>query len=186
MTWLPWLAAMLSAMFFMLVLRFLWAWLTLHRHPQVEPIEIAKPSIAENLNHLVADIATLAGVPPPSVYIRRAQLPNAFVVAAIGRPELYLTDEMLEYCNEIENGLDRLTFVICHEIAHLHNGDALSLGLLTYAIQWCLLLRLKRLGQYFQYQINVIERQADADAELLVRELKAHDSNNVTGNAYRS
>ncbi|MDX8397367.1 MAG: M48 family metalloprotease [Mariprofundaceae bacterium] len=144
------------------------AWRRLITHPHIEAIEVAEPSIADALKQLVAEVSATAGVLAPALYIRRAALPNAFIVATIFRPELYLTDEMLEQC---DNSLEDLTRVICHEIAHIQRGDAFRLGLLNYGILWSGKLTLKRLEGKFRSTINSIERQTDTQAEVIFQQL---------------
>ena len=148
-----------------------WAWFRFRTHPHIESIEIAEPSIAIELKQLVAEIATIAGVPAPPLYIRRAAMPNAFVVTAIFRSELYLTDELLEHCNELENGLEKLTLAICHEIAHIQRGDALRVGLLTYGLHLSDKLSLKGLGKTFQSTINDIESETQKLEKQLMAQL---------------
>ena len=147
------------------------AWLQLRTHPRVEPVEIAKPAIADELNNLIAEVSSIANVSPPPLFIRRARLPNAFVVAAIFRPELYITDELLEDCDGFENALERLALTICHEIAHIQRGDALKLGLLTYAAQLSAKLTLQGLEKIFQSTMKRIEQEADRQAEVIFRQL---------------
>jgi len=168
---LQWLVAAMAAISILMAARLIWAWQRLRSHPHVETIDIANPEIALELKQLVADVAGIAEVSIPQLYIRRSQLPNAFVVAAIIRPELFLTDELLEYCDNQENGLQQLTFSICHEIAHIQRDDPLRLGLLTYASQWTSILGLQSLEEMAHEKIADIERQTDMEAEQLVHHL---------------
>jgi len=146
-----------------ITVRLLWARYSLRPHPHVEPVEIAKPEISNALHRLVNNIADIADVAPPPIYIRRAALPNAFIVAGIFRPELFLTDELLEQCDNLEE-LER---IICHEIAHIQHADALPLGLLTLGLQYCQPFPLPFLTNYFQRHINQIEQAANKQAEHL-------------------
>jgi len=163
MLWLEWICLLIATLAIGVALRLLWAWHRLRSHPHVEPIEIAKPSIASELRRLVANVADIAGVIPPPIYIRRAALPNAFIVAGTFRPELFLTDELLEQCSSLEE----LEHIICHEIAHIKRGDAIPLGLLTLGLQCCQPFPLPFLTNYFQRRINQIEQAADKQANQL-------------------
>jgi len=177
---LQWFVFIVAGVAMLTALRLAWAWQRLRSHPHVEPVEIAKPSVAEELKRLVAMIADHAGIAPPLLYIRRAAMPNAFVIVAISRPELYLTDELLEHCDSIDNGLEYLTFTICHEIAHIRRGDSIRLGLLTYASQWANLLGLHKLEKIVRKKIEAIEQQTDMEAERLVHHVNCKDSTTNT------
>lgn len=156
-----------------MALRLIWATFKLRTHPAVESVETAHPELAEYLKALVSDIAEVANIPnAPHLHIRRAALPNAFIVASIFKPDLFLTDELLEHCNSMENGLDELTMVLCHEIAHLKRHDAIPLGLLTYAEQWGDKLQLNGLKHSVQKQIQKIESETDKVANNLFQQLK--------------
>jgi len=168
---LLWLLTSLIILIALTASRMIWAWRMLRNHPHVEPIEIADPSIAEEMNQLIADVAAAAAVPPPALFIRRGMLPNAFIVAAIARPELYLTDELLERCDQCENGLNELTRVVCHEIAHIKRGDALRLGLLTWCCQFFSTTGMKNLAGRCTQRITGIEQLADKEADRLMQQL---------------
>ena len=139
------------------------AWLRLRNHPHVEPLERAAPDLAPSLNEMVRRMAARIGVEPPPIRIRRARLPNAFVVASFLRPELYLTDELLEECDQREDGLDFLEQAICHELMHIRRGDALPLGALHMAAFVASALGLHRLESRFMDRIEAIERETNAD-----------------------
>ncbi len=168
MIWLAWICLLFATAVIVLGLRLLWAWRRLRTHPHVEPIEIAHPSIAHEMQQMVAEIAEIAGVAPPPVFIRRAALPNAFVMVSITRPELYLTDELLEQCSSLEE----LKRIICHEIAHIKRGDAIPLGLLTLATQWGRKLAIASLANFFDKRIANIEHAADLEARTIFRAMK--------------
>ena len=165
---LQWIAITLLIISLLAILDLALAWFRLTTHPHIDPIEVAKPEIAFELNQLVAEVAAAAAISPPPIYIRRAAMPNAFVMAAISRPELYLTDELLEHC---DNSLEELTRVICHEVSHIQRGDAFKLGFLTYGAQWSSRLSLKWLKTIFQSAIDRIEQETDARGEQLVARL---------------
>jgi len=160
---LEWACIFIAIISTFLALRLVWAWHRLRSHPHVEPIEIAKPSISDSLHNLVKQVASIADVDAPPIYIRRAALPNAFIVAGIFRSEIFLTDELLEQCSNI----DELEHVICHEIAHIKHGDALPLGLFTLGLQCSQTLSLSFLVNYFQKRIDHIEHAADMQAHQL-------------------
>jgi len=169
---LQWAVAFVGSVSTLVAMRLSWASYSLRSHPEVEPIEIAHPELSEHLHMMVSHISSIAKLKSsPSLFVRRAALPNAFIVASTFRPELYLTDELFEYCNECENPLQKLEQVICHEIAHLKRGDAIPLGLLTYAYQWSSNLRLKPVHQLVQSKISHIENETDKVAEELFKEL---------------
>ena len=168
MLWLEGICLLIATATIAIALRLLWAWHKLRSHPHIEPIEIAQPSIAKEMKQLVAEVANIAGIVPPAVYIRRAALPNAFIVAGIFRPELFLTDELLEQCGNLED----LKRVICHEIAHIKRGDEISLGMLTLATQWSRMLAIHFPVNYFQKRITKIEHAADLEARTIFRAMK--------------
>jgi len=175
MLWVEWICFLIAAVSITIGVRLLWAWHKLISHPHVEPIEIAKPEISYELTQLVAEVARIANVIPPPIYIRRAALPNAFIVVGILRPELFLTDQLLEQCCN----LDDLERVICHEIAHIKRTDTIPLGLLTLAKQWSQILALKCFTTYFQKLMTNIEHAADKDAEVLFNNLTATSPTNT-------
>jgi len=150
-------------------IRLTWAWYHLQTHPSIETIEIAKPEIAEAIHALTQQISQTAQVPSPRIFIRRATLPNAFIIACIWKPDLYLTDELLEQCEQHDDPLAYLTFVLCHEIAHIQRGDAAQVGLLTYALQWTELLKLKPSCKRIESKLAHIEQQTDALAKTLMQ-----------------
>jgi len=162
---LEWMCILIASIAILISVRLVWAWHHLRSHPHVEPIEIAKPSISEPLNNLVKQVASIAKVDAPPIYIRRASMPNAFILAGIFRPELFLSDELLEQCQSIE----ALEHVICHEIAHIQHGDALPLGLLTMGLQCCQLFPF--LMHYLQRHIDKIEQVADKQANHLLNSI---------------
>jgi len=168
MIWVEWICLLIATAVIMLGVQLLWAWHKLRTHPHVEPIEIAKPAISRELGNLVTKVAGIAGIMAPPVYIRRAALPNAFIVAGIFRPELFLTDELLEQCESLET-LER---IICHEIAHIKRGDAIPLGMLTLATQWSRILAIPFLLNYFQKHIDNIEHAANLEAEVFFQTIK--------------
>lgn len=176
MAFIEWaiLTAVLIAV--IIVCRLLWAWLRLKSHAHVEPVEVADPSIASELNQLVEQIARQAGVAPPPLFIRRAALPNAFVVATMLRPELYLTDELLEQCNASTNPLEMLTRVLSHEISHIRRGDALRLGLLAWLSQIFTGAGLRRLAARCTQSIENIEHLTDVEADQLMQQLVGQDN----------
>jgi len=150
-------------------IRLTWAWYRLQNHPSIETIEVAKPEVAEAIHTLTQQISQAAQVPSPNLFIRRAALPNAFIVACIWKPDLYLTDELLEQCEQHDDPLSYLTFVLCHEIAHIKRGDAIQVGLLTYTNQWAELLKLKTISKRIEKKLNQIEQQTDTLAEILMQ-----------------
>lgn len=84
----------------------------------------AKPVTAEeapDIYHLVAELASKAGLPMPALYIIPQQAPNAF---ATGRnPDnavVALTEGLIRYMNR-----DELAGVIAHELGHIKNRDML-------------------------------------------------------------
>ena len=169
---LQWTTIFIGSVSSLVAIRLSWASYRLRSHPEVEPIEIAHPELSEHLHMMVSHISNLAELQaPPSLFVRRAALPNAFIVASTFRPELYITDELLEHCNECENPLQKLEHVICHEVAHIKRGDAIPLGLLTYASQWSSSLGLKPVDQLVQSKISHIEKETDKIAEKLFKEL---------------
>jgi len=160
---LEWICILIASITMLISVRLLWAWHHLRSHPHVETIEVAKPSISAPLHNLVKQVASIAQVKAPPIYVRRASMPNAFILAGIFRPELFLSDELLEQCHSIE----ALEHVICHEIAHIKHADALPLGLLTLSIQYCQALHISCLANYFQKHIDYIEQAADKQANQL-------------------
>ncbi|MDQ6992685.1 MAG: M48 family metalloprotease [Mariprofundus sp.] len=176
---LQYLAITIATLALLFACRLSWASYRLSAHPHVEPIESAHPGIAFELNQLIADIASIACIPAPALYIQRSALPNAFVVATISRPDLFLTDELLEECDSLADGVDRLTWVICHEIAHIQRADALRVGLLISINQALLFLHLEKSAHYFQLKIQQIENETDIIAETLLTKLNNPNSPTV-------
>jgi len=168
MIWFEWICLLLVVTVIAIGLQLLWAWHKLRTHPHVETIEIAKPAISQELGNLVTKVAYVADVTPPPVYIRRAVLPNAFIVAGIIRPELFLTDELLEQCESLET-LER---IICHEIAHIKRGDAIPLGMLMLASQWSRKLAMTSLANFFEKRIDRIEHVTDLEARTIFQAMK--------------
>jgi len=169
---LEWTCIFIAIIATFIGLKLAWAWHRLRSHPHVEPIEVAKPSISDSLHNLIKHVAIIAGVNAPPIYIRRAALPNAFIVAGIFRSEIFLSDELLEECVSLE-ALER---VICHEIAHIKHGDALPLGLLTLGLQCSQTLSLSFLANYFQNRIDQIEHAADMQAHQLFNSMNRGQS----------
>jgi len=149
-----------------------WALYSLHHHPSIEPIAIAQPEISATLQQLLEQLSQLAEITTPDIYIRRAALPNAFVVASVFRQDIYLTDEMLETCDEQDNPLDYLSFVLCHEICHIKRNDSIRLGILTYAGWAATCLRLRNINAYIEQKTRYIEQQTDSMADKLLGEYK--------------
>ena len=158
----------IAAIALFVVIKLLWAWYRLRSHPHVESIEVANPEVAADLNALIAEVAAAAGIAAPPLYIRRAALPNAFIVAAIIRPELYLTDELLEECDGQADGLHQLMHTICHEIAHIKRGDAIKLGILTWLTHTVASFSMNSNGGIFQCKIELIEDAANVEADSLM------------------
>jgi len=168
MLWLEGICLLIAAATIAIALRLLWAWYKLRSHPHVEPIEIAQPSIANAMQQMVAEVANIAGIAPPPVFIRRAALPNAFIVAGIFRPELFLTDELLEQCDNLED----LKRVICHEVAHIKRGDDIALGILTLASQWSRKLAMTSLANFSEKRIGKIEHATDLAAQAIFQTME--------------
>lgn len=167
---LQWLLIILALTSVLISIHLIWTVYRLRSHPCIEPVEIALPELSDELNQMLNNIAHAADISiTPSLFIRRAALPNAFVVATFFRPELYLTDELLEHCNEIEHGLEKLTHILCHECAHIKRNDSIRLGLLTYALQWTAALHVNTLHLRIQHRIDHIETQADCTAKQIFR-----------------
>jgi len=155
-----------------ITLHLLWSSYRLQHRCDIEPIEVAEPEIAAALQQLLVELSQLAGVTTPKLFIRRAALPNAFVIATIVKQDIYLTDELLESCNEQDDPLTQLTFVLCHEISHIKHNDAMILGLLHYA-DWILaFLHVKYLQAQIYKKNRMIEQHADASAHHLLRQMQ--------------
>jgi len=161
------IALVLATIALYTVTKLAWLWYRLRFHPHVERVEVAFPAIAHELNALVAEVATAAGVSAPALYIRRAALPNAFIVATIIRPELYLTDELLEDCDNRPDGMNHLIHTVCHEIAHIKRGDAIKLCFLTWLMHLTSALCLPSLANTFREQIGSLELDTDIEANHL-------------------
>ncbi len=178
---LQWLLIILALTSVLISIHLIWTVYRLRSHPCIEPVEIALPELSDELNQMLNNIAHAADISiTPSLFIRRAALPNAFVVATFFRPELYLTDELLEHCNEIEHGLEKLTHILCHECAHIKRNDSIRLGLLTYALQWTAALHVNTLQHHIQSKISHIELQTDIAAEKIFKTL-TFTANSQTG-----
>lgn len=168
--------AVIVAIAFFVIARLSWASYKLRNHPSVEPIAIAHPEIAPELNQLIHDISKAANLDfSPALFVRRGALPNAFIAAVIIRPELFISDELLEQCDTCNNGLEELMRVLCHEIAHLQRHDAIRLGLLTYIEQSSHVLRLKFTERFAQNKIAHIEKQTDLAADEIFKKVCASE-----------
>jgi len=159
----------------LLLLRSVWIALRLMQHPQLEPIEIARPSIAPAIYMMVERIATLAQIKEsPPVYIIRSQLPNAFVFAPFKKHKLILTDELLEESDSREDGLIFLEQIICHEMAHISLNHAPRLYTLISAKQ---LFPIPAFNRFADARLQKIEQQADTLAEALFLRLNDQEEN---------
>jgi len=152
-------------------LHLLWAWYHIHASPHVEPVDIAVPNIAPYLSRMISDISGIAGIDPPSLYVCRAQLPNAFAVATIMRAEIFVTDELLEEANDRQDQFNYLMQVLCHEIAHIKNQDAIRLGLITYVYHLSQFLKLRVVETKCNQLIAKAEHRADLTADKLFEEV---------------
>ncbi len=144
-------------------------------HPNVEPIDIAHPGIAEEVRAMVGQIACIAKTPIPEVFIFRAERPNAFIIPSGGRPMLFLADELFEECDELgpEKGLAKLEWTICHEIAHIRERHAFTSGFAEGAALIGLHLNVKRLVRFAEKKRGIIERQANERAKILFKKIEA-------------
>jgi len=154
-----------------IALHLLWAWRNIHKNPHVEPAHIAIPDTEPYLSQLISEISNIAGVNSPALFVCRAQLPNAFVVATIMRAEIFVTDELLEAANDRQDRLNYLIRVICHEIAHLKNKDSIRLGLLTYIANLAGFLKLRMVENKCNQLITKIEQRAHLTADQLFEEV---------------
>lgn len=145
----------------------LWAWYRLHHHPHVEHLQVALPDVADEFHSLIRLVAGAAGVSTPDVYVRRAALPNAFVLAATIRPELYLTDELLEFLDGQDDGFQRLVFILCHEMAHLELGHALPMGVAQFFELLGDKVGLPFIRKFGAHRIARMEEEADVRARQL-------------------
>jgi len=149
------------------------------RHPNVEPIHLAHPTLAEEVQSMVERIAIIAEVPTPEVFIFRAELPNAFIIPSRKKPLLFLADELFEACDDLgsEKGLAKLEWTICHEMAHIMERHALKSGITETLDLAGHRLKIKKLLELAQKRRVIIENQADARASILHEELR---NNSIT------
>jgi|GEM_PF-4514773 len=152
-----------------LLVHFLWSRYRITSHPHVEPIHIALPSIADEIQLLVEKVSYIAQIPVPKTYIFRSQLSNAFIIASTKSPHLFLSDELFEECNELgeEQGIEKLEWTICHEIAHIQNRDALPIYIIEVIRAITSLLRLGSLTQLTGKWVSTIENRANIEANKL-------------------
>jgi len=81
----------------------------------------AKESHDTRLNNIVREVAHLAGIPKPKVYIMEAPYANAFATGrSPKRSAVAATRGILQLLND-----DELRGVMAHEIAHIKNRDTL-------------------------------------------------------------
>lgn len=148
----------------------IWLWQRMRRakdtilhHPHVQPLDEALPVHGELIRELVNDLANIATVPAPEVFVYRANLPNAFVTQLHRRPKLFLADETFELANRDRgHTIDRLAAVIAHELAHLKLRQTRK-----HACLWWL----ARVGIPFARNgLARIEADADREAERILRQ----------------
>jgi len=84
-----------------LLIHFHWSRYRITSHPHVEPMAIAHPSIANEIQWLVEKVASIAHISTPKIYVFRAQHSNAFMIASTKSPHLFLSDELFEACDEL-------------------------------------------------------------------------------------
>lgn len=152
---------------------FHWSRHHITNHVHVEPIHIALPSIADEVQAMVEKVADIAQISAPETYIFRSELPNAFIIASRKKPRLFLSDELFEECNELgENkGIEKLEWTICHEIAHIQHRDAVPVYMIETIRGLAELLKLNMLSQFLDKWISSIEDQADNKANKLYRSI---------------
>lgn len=158
---------LVAAIIIWLVLRLLWITWRLTKHPHMETVDIARPSIAPFIHSMVEKISQAASITPPPIYILRSQLPNAFIFFPF-KSRLILTDELLEEADQKADGVTFLEKIICHEIAHIalkHGARLLSLKLLEELVPATLF---KKCGEAW---LSRIEDEADVFAENIFNQL---------------
>jgi len=156
-----------------LFVHFHWSSYRITSHPHVEPIHIALPSIADEIQLLVEKVSYIAQIPVPETYIFRSQLSNAFIIASTKSPHLFLSDELFEECNELgeEQGIEKLEWTICHEIAHIQHNDALPVYLIETVHALTTTLKLNKFSQLIDKWADTIEKRADTKANKLYQSI---------------
>ena len=167
MIWAAWIVGAVGLAALLIALHLTWAWWRIRTHAHVEPLHIASLGISHELHQLTHELGQLAGVERPLLFVRRARLPNAFVIAAIMRPEIYLTDELLEEASLREDGDDYLIGVLCHEIAHIKLNDNVRYGFWSYLDLLGSIFHLQAFCAVSRKRITAIEREADKTANQL-------------------
>lgn len=147
------------------------AWLRLARardcilaHPHVAPLAEALPVHAPLVADLTKELADIAGVPAPDIYVYRAALPNAFVSIRHLRPEMFLADELFEQVNHDQGrAVLELADTIAHELAHVKLHQTLA-----HAIFWW--MKSSNIGTGIaSVALRRIEREADVEAEKVMQ-----------------
>jgi len=105
------------------------------QHSHVMPLNQALPVQGNLIQQLISDMASIAEVLPPEVFVYRARLPNAYIAAMPLRPELFLSDEALEQANESDRPLENLAQLVGHELAHIRLHHALYHAAITFIAQ---------------------------------------------------
>ncbi|RLL50875.1 hypothetical protein D8Y20_10825 [Mariprofundus sp. EBB-1] len=146
------------------------AWIVWHleQHPHMEPLTLARPTIAPFIETMTEQISKIAEITAPSIYILRSQHPNAFIFSPFKRRRLILTDELLEEADQRSDGVEFLKKIICHEIAHI----ALKHGPRLYILKLMEdMIPVTRFHNLTKNRLNTIETEADQLAETLFEKL---------------
>ncbi|MDX8407917.1 MAG: M48 family metalloprotease [Mariprofundaceae bacterium] len=137
-------------------------------NPHVQPLAIALPVQGILIQQLINDMAKIAEIHPPEVFVYRACLPNAYIASMPLRPELFLSDEALEQASESNSPIEYMAQLIGHEMAHIRLHHALFHAPIMYLAQSRFFLFFP-MRTICQVALKKIEASADNDGARIAR-----------------
>jgi Zn-dependent protease with chaperone function len=144
----------------------------LKQHIHVNSLERALPVNAVWVYKLLQELAHIASIDVPEVFVYRAELPNAFVAAMPLRSEIYIADELFEDANASHNPIATLTQTLAHEVAHLKLNHSFAHAIYTYLSYQ----HIPTLSNFAKNKLQKIEQEADNEAERIAFQLNASDA----------
>ncbi len=129
----------------------------------------AFPVYHEKYEALLEDLARLAGIPAPTMYVYQAELPNAFVMIEKMHPVIFVSDEVLRRAEQTKGSrLDYLVGIIAHELGHLACRHGRRHLLWSWLLAISGRLRWRGLRLTCLRQLRALETEADNFAARIV------------------